>query len=73
MSNRPTKFVPHRRAHTAESIARVARDPMCYPQLDPRKDFEPELTYAQRLRGYIEFVVNDETLLHEDPTVVIIY
>jgi hypothetical protein len=53
--------------------ARTARDPMCYPQLDPRRDFEPDLTYAQRLRNYIEFVVNDETLLHEDPTVVIIY
>lgn len=59
---------------TSQQIARCAADPMCYPQLDPRKDFEPELTYAQRLRYYIDFVVREDSKLdHEDPTQLIIY
>lgn len=53
--------------------ARIARDPMCYPQLDPTRDFEPELTYAQRLRSYIEFTVTQSTDNAEDPKQVIIY
>jgi hypothetical protein len=47
---------------------------MCYPQLDPTRDFEPELTYAQRLRNYIEFTVSDTALFDaEDPKQIVIY
>lgn len=58
---------------TKEMIAAIAADGMCCPQLDPRKDFEPELTYAQRLTAYIKFVTSEDRAEAEDPNIIIIY
>lgn len=55
--------------------ADIARDPMCYPQLESyREIFEPELTFAQRLKGHIDFCLReDEIEESEDPNNIIIY
>jgi len=58
---------------TKELIEQIAADGMCCPQLDPRKDFEPELTYAQRLAKYINYVTSEDRTDAEDPSIIIIY
>lgn len=60
---------------SAESIARIARDPGCYPPLDRRQDFmQNDMTFAQRLKYHIDSVL-DERFIHEaeDPTHILIY
>ena len=66
---RPFKVDRHSPLH----IAAIALDPHCVPQLDPTRDFEPELTYAQRLRNHIEFCVTQTQEDSENPDNIIIY
>lgn len=59
---------------TAERILTIVNDPMCYPPLDSSKEiFQRELSFAQRLRSHIEYVLTDEMMDHEDPKQVNIY
>lgn len=56
----------------AEKIAQIAQDPMCYPQLNPKKDFrDPGVTFAQELRQYIEATVESPSA--ENPKIIVIY
>ena len=63
------------RIYRRHGIYLTANDGMCYPQLNPNEDmfYEGE-TYAQRLRGHIEFVLARQGIDDaEDPTQIVIY
>lgn len=57
----------------ADAVA-LREDPQVYPQLDPARDLDgQEGTFVERLRAYIEFVIDDELVNHEDPDEIVIY
>lgn len=53
----------------------IAKDFMCYPQLNREDDpfADPGETFAQRLRSHIEYCIGDKDCEHEDPKQTIIY
>lgn len=56
----------------SKRILAQAQDYMCYPQLGHDPFREENETYAQSLRGYIEFVLESSDNLVDpmDPTVI---
>ena len=53
----------------------LARDFMCYPQLNPNEDpfHEEHETYARKIRDHIEYCVTNELCDAEDPKQLVIY
>jgi hypothetical protein len=59
---------------TEAHIRGLAEDPMCYPQLNPHKDLDPRgMTYAQRVRDFIEFTLEHDLEHAENPECIVIY